>query len=130
MKRFEHIIKWMKRCGRRHMVELDGHSGRGPVGDQLRAILAKEAFKLTTEKLFKKWDADGEGSVSRKEFRTWWPKIGYEAPAHDINELFDEFDVDGSGESAFPAARERARASPWLHPHELRTYLTGRASPL
>jgi len=101
MKRFEHIIKWMKRCGRRHMVELDGHSGRGPVGDQLRAILAKEAFKLTTEKLFKKWDADGEGSVSRKEFRTWWPKIGYEAPAHDINELFDEFDVDGSGEIDF-----------------------------
>jgi len=45
-----------------------------------------------------KWDGDGEGSVSRKEFRMWWPNIGYDVPPYDLNDLFDEFDVDGSGE--------------------------------
>ena len=48
--------------------------------------------------MFKTWDRDGGGTVSRKEFRLWWPKIGYEAPVEDLNALFDEFDVDGSGE--------------------------------
>lgn len=84
---------------RKKLIELSEESGRGPVADQLRAILAEHAYKLSTPAdLFNAWDDDGEGSVSRKEFRTWWPKIGYDVPPCDLNELFDEFDVDGSGE--------------------------------
>lgn len=71
---------------------------RGTVGDQLRAILADKGFAKTPKHLYKKWDRNGGGSVSRKEFRDWWPKIGYEVPIDDLNNLFDEFDVDGSGE--------------------------------
>ena len=70
-------------------------NGRGPVGEQLRAILALQAEKTD---VFAAWDKDGGGSASRKEFRTWFSRIGYDAPVDDVNELFDEFDVDGSGE--------------------------------
>lgn len=86
-----------KRC-RKPVKELTGDSGRGPVADQLRAILADQGFKSSPEDLFKVWDKNGGGSVSRKEFRSWWPSIGYNAPMEDLNDLFDEFDVDGSGE--------------------------------
>ena len=86
--------KYTKRC-RKPIKELTAENGRGPVADQLRAILADQCEKTD---IWKKWDKDGGGSVSRKEFRNWWPMIGYIAPADEINDLFDEFDVDGSGE--------------------------------
>lgn len=86
--------KLTKRC-RKPVVELTGDSGRGSVGDQLRAILAEQYEK---KDVFAEWDKDGGGEVSRKEFRLWWPKIGYDAPTADIDDLFDEFDLDGSGE--------------------------------
>jgi len=83
---------------RKPLKELSEESGRGPVADQLRAILADEVQAKTPFDLFKSWDDGGGGSVSRKEFRNWWPKVGYEVPHTDLDELFDEFDVDGSGE--------------------------------
>jgi hypothetical protein len=86
------------RC-RKPLKELREDTGRGPVADQLRAILADQGFaKGSPEALFAVWDKDGEGSVSRKEFRQWWPTIGYDVPPDPLNDLFDEFDVDGSGE--------------------------------
>ena len=89
--------RYTRHC-RKSMKELTGDSGRGPVADQLRAILAKHAFAKTPADLFKAWDKNRGGTVSRKEFRIWWPKVGYEIPIDDLNNLFDEFDVDGSGE--------------------------------
>lgn len=86
-----------RRC-RKPVIELSEEDGRGPVADQLRAILADKGFATTPVDLYRKWDKDGGGSVSRKEFRSWWPSVGYAAPVEDLNELFDEFDVDGSGE--------------------------------
>ena len=90
-------VRVTKRC-RKKMKELSADSGRGAVADQLRAILAEHGFKKTPGDLFKQWDAGGGGTVSRKEFRLWWPKIHVNAPEADLNDLFDEFDVDGSGE--------------------------------
>lgn len=86
--------KVTKRC-RKKVIELSEDNGRGPIGDQLRAILADYG---STKDVFAMWDRDGGGEVSRKEFRLWWPKIGYDAPTAAIDDLFDEFDVDGSGE--------------------------------
>lgn len=83
-----------KRC-RKKVIELRGDTGRGPVADQLRSILAIYGGK---HDVYASWDKDGGGSVSRKEFRLWWPTIGYDAPVEDIDGLFDEFDADGSGE--------------------------------
>ena len=101
-----------KRC-RKKVIELRGDTGRGPVGDQLRAILAKYG---NTHDVYASWDKDGGGSVSRKEFRLWWPTIGYDAPVDDIDALFDEFDADGSGEIDADEFREafEAKGQLWL----------------
>jgi len=88
--------KRILRCGKKPLRPLT--IDRGPVEDQLRAILADRAYSKTPDDVFSDWDKDKEGSVSRKEFRLWWPRIGYDVPPDPLNNLFDEFDVDGSGE--------------------------------
>ena len=47
--------------------------------------------------LFREWDADGDGQVSKKEFRKAMPLLGVDFPKDVIDGLFDEFDVDGGG---------------------------------
>ena len=41
--------------------------------------------------------ADGDGTVSKKEFGKILPLLGVEAPPEAISALFDSFDPDGSG---------------------------------
>ena len=47
--------------------------------------------------LFREWDTDGDGEVSRKEFHKAMPLLGLEVPKKDIDILFDQWDVDGGG---------------------------------
>lgn len=106
-----------KSC-RKPVKKLSADSGRGTIGDQLRAILAEYAASTN---VWAEWDVDKGGSVSRKEFRVWWPRIGYDAPAEDLNALFDEFDEDGSGEideDEFRTAFEE-RGKLWLELKQL-----------
>ena len=85
-------------CRPKPKIIISADTGRGPIASQIRGILADFGFKKTPGDLFKKWDKDGGGSVSRKEFRDWWGNVGYDVPVDDLNNLFDEFDIDGSGE--------------------------------
>jgi hypothetical protein len=62
------LQRYTKRC-RKKLVEITADNGRGAVADQIRAILADHAFAKSPADLFGVWDDDGEGSVSRKEFR-------------------------------------------------------------
>jgi len=72
--------------------------------------------------LFREWDEDGDGIVSKKEFRRAMPLLGLQVgirvrlrvrvrvaqgpspsfalqvPAHEVDALFDSWDPDGSGE--------------------------------
>mgnify|MGYP002885510937 CR=1 FL=1 len=48
--------------------------------------------------LFREWDEDASGSVSKKEFRKAMPMLGLDVPAEDVDALFDSWDPDGSGE--------------------------------
>ena len=48
--------------------------------------------------LFREWDEDASGSVSKKEFREAMPMLGLDVPAEDVDALFDSWDPDGSGE--------------------------------
>ena len=48
--------------------------------------------------LFREWDEDGDGQVSKKEFRRAIPMLGLDVPQSEIDTLFDEFDLDGGGE--------------------------------
>jgi len=65
------------------------------IQDQLRDVLTKNAVRVID--LFKEWDEDGDGTVSKKEFRKAVPALGLSAPRAEIDELFDSFDPDGSG---------------------------------
>ena len=51
--------------------------------------------------LFRSWDADGDGEVSRKEFHKAMPALGLEVPKADVDELFNLWDNDGGGSLAY-----------------------------
>ena len=65
------------------------------VAEQLRDVLSKNAVRVID--LFKEWDEDGDGTVSKKEFRKAMPMLGLDVPKKEIDALFDEWDPDGSG---------------------------------
>ena len=66
-----------------------------PLDEQLREALAKNAVRVID--LFKEWDADGDGTVSKAEFRRAMPMLGVEVAPEVIDTLFDRFDPDKSG---------------------------------
>ena len=41
---------------------------------------------------------DGDGTVSKKEFRKAMPMLGLQVSKRDIDALFDSWDPDGSGQ--------------------------------
>ena len=47
--------------------------------------------------LFREWDEDGDGVVTKKEFRKAMPLLGFDAPREMVDQLFDELDPDGGG---------------------------------
>jgi len=68
-----------------------------PVQETLKEALALSATRVID--LFKEWDEDGDGTVSKKEFRRAVPMLGLDpVPSkEDIDALFDQWDPDGSG---------------------------------
>ena len=65
------------------------------VAQELRDMLTAKAVRVID--LFKQWDEDGNGAVSKKEFRKAMPLLGLEVPKKEIDALFDSWDPDGSG---------------------------------
>ena len=79
--------------------DVDG-DGDGQVdSDEMVAALKKALRENATRiiDLFKEWDEDGDGTVSKKEFRKAMPMLGLEVPALEVDALFDSWDPDGSG---------------------------------
>ena len=76
------------------MAKLDAKSGVS-VADQLRTIMEENSAKLID--LFREWDEDGDGAISKKEFRKAVAALGYDAPKKDINAAFDSLDDSGDG---------------------------------
>ena len=78
-------------------VKLDtsaGVSSRG-VADELKKALRANAVRVID--LFRDWDEDGSGTVSKAEFFKIMPVLGVDAPKKVVSQVFDEFDEDGSG---------------------------------
>ena len=65
------------------------------VQEQLRDILTANAVRVVD--LFREWDEDGDGTVSRKEFGKALRAMGVAAEKADYDALFDTFDADKSG---------------------------------
>ena len=59
--------------------------------------------------LFREWDEDQSGTVSKKEFRKAMPHLGLEVPKEAIDELFDTIDPDGSGQLSFKELQKALR---------------------
>ena len=47
--------------------------------------------------LFREWDDDNNGKVSKDEFTRGLKELGFEASDSTIHEVFDTWDPDGSG---------------------------------
>ena len=62
--------------------------------------------------LFREWDTDGNGEISRSEFHKAIVKLGFDAPKSDIDELFTAWDPDGSGTLDFKELRKILKTEP------------------
>lgn len=62
--------------------------------------------------LFKRWDADKSGKVTREEFRAELVATDIAAADDDMDAIFDEMDTDGSGSIKLSELYE------WVHPPE------------
>ena len=76
-------------------IDLDEGPDSAPISEQLAAALRKGAGKVLD--LFRDWDVDGDGEVSRKEFHKAMPALGLEVPKAAIDELFSQWDASGDG---------------------------------
>ena len=73
------------------LLSLDASSDV-PVIEQLRAPLSKNMLKVLD--IFKDWDDDENGMVSKTEFRKALPMLGLKVERSIAEELFDSFDSD------------------------------------
>lgn len=78
-----------------------------PLGEQLKRALQKHAIRVID--LFREWDTDGDGQISRKEFRKAMPLLGMDLPTRTIDELFDQHDNDNSGFIEFAELQKMLR---------------------
>lgn len=74
-------------------------SGEGSLSDQLADALKANAGRVLD--LFRSWDTNGDGQVSRAEFHKAIPALGLEVPKSDVDALFDTWDNDGGGSLAY-----------------------------
>ena len=58
--------------------------------EQLADALKKNATRVLD--LFRSWDADGDGEVTRAEFHKAMPALGLDVPKAEIDKLFDSWD--------------------------------------
>ena len=93
------------------MHDTDG-SGRIVYREYIRHTLRK-AFEQSTTKaidLFREWDFDKSGKISKDEWRRAMAAIGFgNAPQAEVDGLFDEIDSDCSGELEYEELNKALR---------------------
>lgn len=88
-------------------IKLDGDE---PLVEQLAKSLKANSGRVLD--LFRSWDSDGDGEVSRKEFQKAIPALGYDVPKEAIDELFDFWDNDGGGSLAYKELKKLLAGQP------------------
>jgi len=81
-----------------------------PLGEQLKAALSKQAIRVLD--LFRDWDTNGDGQVSKKEFRNAMPALGMDLPIDVVDALFDQYDLDGQGSIEFNELKKMLSGTP------------------
>jgi hypothetical protein len=104
------ILSGSRRAGQ-SSIDLDEGPDARPVSEQLAEALRSSSGKVVD--LFRSWDANGDGNISRKEFHKAMKVLGYDVGKKAIDQLFDEWDVDGGGELGLKEMQKiLAKASP------------------
>ena len=91
-------------------VDLDEGPDALPISVQLANALKKGAGKVLD--LFRSWDENGDGEVSREEFHLAMPALGLDVPKADIDKLFTEWDSDGGGCIGYKELSKILKAKP------------------
>uniref|UniRef100_A0A7S3BDG9 EF-hand domain-containing protein n=1 Tax=Haptolina ericina TaxID=156174 RepID=A0A7S3BDG9_9EUKA len=75
--------------------QVEAQRGEQPLAVKLGQLL--EVDSLSVADWMKKWDKDGDGKISRVEFRYRSSSLGLREHEKDLESLFDRLDKDGSG---------------------------------
>ena len=90
-------------------LDLDESQGALPVSEQISKALQANAVRVLD--LFREWDTDGDGDISRKEFHKAMPALGLDVPKEAVDALFDQWDSDGGGSISYDELRKLLRPS-------------------
>ena len=85
----------------------DGMSFKTRIESKLARAVKKNAIRVMD--LFKDWDEDKNGIISKKEFRAALRGLDIEGSKEDHDALFDKWDVDGSGALDFEELNKALR---------------------
>ena len=77
---------------------------------QLRGVMNSHRQKVIN--LFREWDTNGDGQISKKEFRRAMALLSFEAPRQTVDELFDSLDMDRSGAIDYKELVKALRSAP------------------
>ena len=80
---------------------------RRTVVEQLRDALVANSMRVID--LFREWDDDGDGEITKEEFRKAIPRLGLVGHSDSIDTLFDEFDLDHGGTITFRELNKQLR---------------------
>ena len=80
------------------------------VGAALQDFLTNNMKKVM--ELFREWDEDGDGTITKKEFSRAMRQLGLQVTKAAIDKVFESFDPDGSGAIEFKELNRLVRCSP------------------
>ena len=74
---------------------------------QLIMLLSKNMTRVMD--LFRQWDANDDGQISKKEFKRGMATLGFSVGGEEVEKLFEQMDPDGSGTIDFRELEEALR---------------------
>ena len=92
-----------------HNTSVSLDEADGLLAEQLRDALVRNAVRVID--LFREWDSNGDGTVSKYEFREAMPQLGLRAPPSVVDAVFDEFDRGADGSIEFAELHKLLRRS-------------------
>ena len=80
-----------------------------PILEQLKKALAAPSVLSRVIDIFRAWDEDNSGTVSKREFVQALPMLGLNIERAHADDLFDSIDVDGSGTIEYSEMHRKLR---------------------